>query len=597
MIRKRNTAGYRRNPKEKETDGVNTEYIRKYLRRLSEKYKKIHIKKSIKKLSDARRLWSDQRITAILLAALGFANTGMCSFYTPLPGKTEYIRTPKVHRSAELTDLFTPSDAAETSTDSGEWSPSLTELNIARFFPDAADNSDPSKSYGGLIYNELMNWDSDWGGAVYGYSNLTPEEMAEKMGLTQQYVRGTYNPNDRTQKEDDPFTWTIGSFRNVWFLTEDGDGNTIDPYSNVREIMALANVYTNYHDPGDWEAFLSYCRKLWKASHFYTLALSDVYHCNGCVRVTKTAETETEDGTDPAAMNAEDEVTEGEATEAEAAVATASDAEIAETGEASIYPENDPDIIPESRAEAVETTLICPGHVDLTIIMRIAGLTEENNLFKLDPTGNDESGYTEDGWQGWNEENVRAAAALAEEDWTQKYGFRVDTGVLRITENSIAAETYLKELPSGLSSERQSMIRFALNSVGKVPYYWGGKPSSTGYSGNNFGTTITPDPEGRTEKGLDCSGWIAWVYWSATGKKLSAWSTTELAKCGKRISREELEPGDILVRTGPNAHTVMFLGWTEDGRIRCVHETSGGVDNVTISTRDADWPYYIRLVD
>ena len=69
MIRKRNTAGYRRNPKEKETDGVNTEYIRKYLRRISEKYKKIHIKKSIKKLSAARRLWSDQRITAILLAA------------------------------------------------------------------------------------------------------------------------------------------------------------------------------------------------------------------------------------------------------------------------------------------------------------------------------------------------------------------------------------------------------------------------------------------------------------------------------------------------------------------------------------------------
>lgn len=70
-----------------------------------------------------------------------------------------------------------------------------------------------------------------------------------------------------------------------------------------------------------------------------------------------------------------------------------------------------------------------------------------------------------------------------------------------------------------------------------------------------------------------------------------------LAALGKRISREELQPGDILIRTGADSHVVMFLGWTSDGRIRCVHETSGSINNVTVGTRNAGWPYYRRLID
>ena len=63
------------------------------------------------------------------------------------------------------------------------------------------------------------------------------------------------------------------------------------------------------------------------------------------------------------------------------------------------------------------------------------------------------------------------------------------------------------------------------------------------------------------------------------------------------ILKENLQPGDILIRTGADAHVVMFLGWTDDGRIRCVHETSGSINNVTVGTRNAGWPYYRRLID
>lgn len=64
-----------------------------------------------------------------------------------------------------------------------------------------------------------------------------------------------------------------------------------------------------------------------------------------------------------------------------------------------------------------------------------------------------------------------------------------------------------------------------------------------------------------------------------------------------KIGRNELQPGDIVIRTGEGAHVIMFLGWTEDGRIRCIHESSAGVNNVTVSVRDANWPYYIRILD
>lgn len=88
---------------------------------------------------------------------------------------------------------------------------------------------------------------------------------------------------------------------------------------------------------------------------------------------------------------------------------------------------------------------------------------------------------------------------------------------------------YLNELPADLSQQRRSIIEQALHSVGKIPYYFGGKPSSSGYEGNSFYSMVQPDYKGRIFRGLDCSGWINWVYWSATGNQPSAYSTSTLS--------------------------------------------------------------------
>ncbi len=611
----------------------------------------------------------DQRVMAVILAALSCVNMGVSAAYQPVRYKTIELKTAPSFGEAETPTAIATASNAVTETEKEterDWIPSPSEMNLFHVFSEGETKTDPEDSLGGQIFKRLMKLDNDWAGAVYGYSGLTPAALTEKIGISKACIIGDYNPEDKKQVADDPTTWIIGSFRNVWFRTEDGDGNTISPYSNIPQIMSLANVYSYYHDPEDPEAFWNYCEELWKASHYYTLVISDIYHCSGCVSVDETENTgdlqETDAYADGGMTDSRDNFETGEASgngadleggnqefngvifepgilapdpaqdsisENQVGSSSESDSQASwQTGAASaqnsqsswqtgtssaqngqeswqtdtVSVQNSQESWQDGTASAQNTqtaakTRICPGHVDLTIVLRITGLEEKNDLFSLDQTGNDEKGYVQDGWQGWNGENRRTALQLAEKDWYLKYGLRTSTASVKLPVKTIDVDSYLNNLPSDLSEKRKNLLRVALNSVGRIPYYWGGKPAAFGYDGNHFGTTVSPDSSGRSLRGLDCSGWVSWVYWTATGTKLPYESTAGLVNLGRRISASELEPGDILVRTGQDAHTVMFLGWTQDGKIQCVHETSGSVNNVTISIRDADWPYYIRLVE
>ena len=238
----------------------------------------------------------------------------------------------------------------------------------------------------------------------------------------------------------------------------------------------------------------------------------------------------------------------------------------------------------------------CPGHIDIYVTVTIRGIDDRNGLFAADRIGNDESNFT-DKWQGWTEEMMEYARALNAQDWLDNYGLSISSINLNnpLTPEEIA--NYIATLPADIDPLRKDIIEFALNSVGKVPYYWGGKPSGGGYEVNNFSTLIAPDTRGRILKGLDCSGWINWVYWSVTGSSLPGESTGTLVGCGRKISRSELKAGDIIIRVGGDAHVVMFLCWAEDGDFYAIHETGGVINNVTVSKMTANWPYYRSLIN
>ena len=242
------------------------------------------------------------------------------------------------------------------------------------------------------------------------------------------------------------------------------------------------------------------------------------------------------------------------------------------------------------------TSSYCPGHIDLYVSITIDGIEGNNNMFKIDPIGNNSDNFNEE-WQGWTEDKIALAKTLCEQDWLENYGLSISSIKVAASLSSEEINNYLNSLSPEVSQLRRNIVEYALNSVGKIPYYWGGKPSGPGYTNNNFCTLISPDYRGRILRGLDCSGWINWVYWSVTGHSLAGESTGTLIGCGRRIQRSELQPGDIIIRTGSDAHVVMFLCWAQNGNFIGIHETGGVINNVVVSEMTASWPYYRALAD
>lgn len=572
-------------------------------------------------------------------------------------GIAEPVMQPIVAETGAVVETIASTVAEEAAAE--DFVPHVVQLNLAYRYPEGADETNPLASSAGSIFKTLMEKDEAWMSNLYDQSDLTPEQMAAQLGKPRSSVIGLYNANDDWHDPDNPDTWTVNSFKKVHIQLNDGDGKTSGGFSNVIPIMSMASVYTWFEDMEDQGAFLDYALNLWNKSHSYSVSMGEVYYCSGCMNEKgeaheleellaedalerEAAAASEDDGTGQPEEGSTDgaetalKSTTGLEAQTDAAETTAAQsganaqnaeapwestgetaAETAQTGadsaagiqmQAGKTAAAGPGVLIASDSNAQDSaetnaakikyeTADCPGHVDLYINAKVVGLDEKNNLLMLDSIGNNSENITEGGWEGWNTYTKSYAVRLSKQDWFERYGLSVSSLSLRNPLTKSEIDDYIAELPAGMSEEKLNMIRFALGSVGRVPYYWGGKPNAPGYEGNNFYTVTRADEEGRIMRGLDCSGWVNWVYWSSTGSRLPYESTSGLAVCGKRIKRSELEPGDIIIRTGANAHVIMFLGWEEDGRVKCVNETSGGINNVTITVRDANWPYYVRLMD
>ena len=831
--------------------------------------------------------------------------------------------------------------------DTEEYVPAPFRLNLAYFYPEDADTSDSIHSYAGKIFQTLNTLNADYLANYYDMSDMTPLSFAGRKGQGAERIMGKYNPQDSRHDPKDPSTWKINSFRNVTVNFYDGDGNRINGYYAVQEIMSMASVYAYYHDMDDAEAMENYCRELFKNAMSSRVSMGSVYYDSGCLNRTKQdeaaeaiameaqqlatehqlagatalssglqdligvtdaaiaagttmasggtidglpaagadgtltgengisentagnlsadgnsltgstiSEASSEDaGEDVVVSHAEDGTTD-ESTEGYAVISSDSSSKdkekpsyavyngeglggksyseimgtqdpdpdvVISTGETDAVPAEEPvsdasveameeisavpadipesvdvpdtagdvvvspatgimnlrkitgllrrpfmrtasagymspafrladedmivspaasdisevpevvsdappaavdvsaDPVPDPAAPAVNDTpqdavpketqseaetgvsgeskasdgdssvqetvssdvetnsesvisenagsssaiansygyavvgsggrtysnatgstpsaditepapqmtetqeaeelseeeaaiaaqinellaqanvlsgaeSYCPGHIDLYITITIKGIDDRNGLFKVDKIGNDKANFNER-WQGWTTDKIAEARALNHQDWFETYGLSISSINLtsQLTEEEI--QEYLNTLPDDVSEARKAVVDFALHSVGKVPYYWGGKPNGPGYEGNNFYSLIGADYHGRILRGLDCSGWVNWVYWSATGSSLAGESTGSLIGCGKRISRSALRPGDIIIRTGADSHVVMFLGWVGNGNFIGIHETGGVKNNVVVGEMTASWPYYRSLLD
>ena len=693
--------------------------------------------------------FKDEELKAAALAAIQEANAQAEAAAHKI--KEETARAEESTKAASTA----PETEEETESLPKPYEPAPDKLNLAYFYPEDAESEEIIDSYAGEVFQELMVLDLDWLSDLYELSDVSPSTMASRLGKGTKAVMGGYNPRDKAHRANNPSSWVIHDWKKIHVNFINGDGKAIDGFSNVKDILSMASVYTYFSDMMDVDTFSEYSRQLWKNSHSYSLSMGDLYYCSGCLNKTEeelVREAEEEEFAAEAmsfGMNGQAGRTSGQnslpsseiweggvsgvqgsaargLTESSAAGTTAAQADSSMTQAESVPEETtaaqassmaQAESVPEETAAAQassieqtesvsaessvpgsfvsgnsafgnlsggmptdssvsgnsasgnifgnaspsdlqnptgtnaeaantaaesanqktgkKTQYDCPGHVDLYIRVKVLGLEDKKGLFSISKAAekktlekkaanrkaeeteskaaektakNKEKDNTEKkaadnktgdkAWDGWNTQNIASVKKISGQDWFEDFGLSISSISLSEPLTNQEIDEYMNRLPADTSVTRRNIIHFALSSVGRVPYYWGGKPAASGYEGNHFGALIPADPKGRLLRGLDCSGWINWVYWSATGKRLAGESTSSLCLCGKQVSLSELKPGDIIVRTGANAHVVMFLGWTADGQMNVIHETSGSINNVMVATIGAPpWPYYRKLVE
>lgn len=151
------------------------------------------------------------------------------------------------------------------------------------------------------------------------------------------------------------------------------------------------------------------------------------------------------------------------------------------------------------------------------------------------------------------------------------------------------AADILRNLPADLAPERRAVMKAACSLVGKVNYFWGGKSLVLGWD-SRWGTVqkVTADGSSSTGTyrpyGLDCSGFVDWVFYNATDGGYiighGGGAASQHTYC-TAISWADALPGD-LVFYPDDTHVGIVAGWDENGNILIVHCASS-YNNVVIT--------------
>lgn len=133
------------------------------------------------------------------------------------------------------------------------------------------------------------------------------------------------------------------------------------------------------------------------------------------------------------------------------------------------------------------------------------------------------------------------------------------TGLLPVKVDQIDLSEEIEDFDS-FAKERREIVTIANALTGQVPYLWGGKSSKPGY--DNTWWTFN---DNNKQKGLDCSGFVEWVYRTAGYDEeiLSDLHSTYamLDSDMEEIPKEELKIGDIGVKIGRKFnHTGIYAG-------------------------------------
>ena len=163
----------------------------------------------------------------------------------------------------------------------------------------------------------------------------------------------------------------------------------------------------------------------------------------------------------------------------------------------------------------------------------------------------------------------------------------IPMGSLTISQEDAIA--LLENLPDDLDPARKAVVETAVQLVGRVSYFWGGKSLTLGWD-DRWGTSmeVTAAGSGSTGTvrpfGLDCSGFVDWTFYNATNGSYypgrGGGAATQHSYC-TNISWNDAQPGD-LVFYPDDSHVGIVGGKDADGNLLIVH-CSGGANGVVIT--------------
>ena len=163
----------------------------------------------------------------------------------------------------------------------------------------------------------------------------------------------------------------------------------------------------------------------------------------------------------------------------------------------------------------------------------------------------------------------------------------IPMGSLTISQEDAIA--LLENLPDDLDPARKAVMETAVQLVGRVSYFWGGKSLTLGWD-DRWGvpTEVTAAGSGSTGTvrpfGLDCSGFVDWTFYNATNGSYypgrGGGAATQHSYCAN-IAWSDAQPGD-LVFYPDDSHVGIVGGKDADGNLLIVH-CSGGANGVVIT--------------
>lgn len=158
---------------------------------------------------------------------------------------------------------------------------------------------------------------------------------------------------------------------------------------------------------------------------------------------------------------------------------------------------------------------------------------------------------------------------------------------ITLSPQEIAAIT--KNLPADLDEQRKKVVLAAYSLIGKVNYFWGGKSTVIGWD-SQWGTPAKVTDQGSSTTGtvrpfgLDCSGYVAWVFINAAGntdaaKIIGTGTLSQYAACTS-VNWDSAQPGDLAFYSDLS-HVGIVVG-KENGNL-LIANCNAGQNNVGIT--------------